>query len=121
MLTDIQADLNTSATAVNATLTIYLLVLAIGPLGWATLADSWGRRPVYLLSLVIFVAGCIGCTFSPNVGALMACRFFQAAGGSSVMSVGAGTISDVFAINERGRAMSLYYLAGIVTIRSCAL
>lgn len=114
MLDDVQKDLKTSATAINGTLTIYLLVLAIGPLGWSTLADNWGRRPVYLMSIVVFIGGCVGCGLSPNVGVLMACRFLQAAGGSSVMSVGAGTISDVFKVEERARAMSMYYLGPLL-------
>ncbi|CAG8773682.1 30035_t:CDS:2, partial [Racocetra persica] len=64
---------------------------------WASYSDVHEtRRRVYLISLVIYVIAGIICAVSNNIWLLLVMRFFQACGGSSALSIGAGTISDIF-------------------------
>ncbi|SHI38820.1 multidrug effflux MFS transporter [Wenxinia saemankumensis] len=51
-----------------------LLQLVIGPL-----SDQFGRRPVVLGALAIFVLATIGCLLAPNTGTFLAFRFLQSA------------------------------------------
>jgi MFS family permease len=53
------------------TVSIYLVALGAAPLIWAPLAGFYGRKPIYLASLPIFVAGSIGVSFSTTLGALI--------------------------------------------------
>jgi MFS family permease len=108
-LLTIAEEFDCSETLVNASVTVYSLVLAIAPLVWGPMSDRMGRRPVYLAAASVFVVGCLGCWFSINIYMLIAFRFLQGAGGSAVMSVGAGTIADIHRKEERGRAMGLYW------------
>lgn len=114
-LGQIGIDLNCSETLVNATVTVYSLVLAVAPIFWGPMSDRVGRRPIYLAAATVFVVGCLGCYFSLNIGMLIAFRLLQGAGGSAVMSVGAGTIADIHRKEERGRAMGLYWVMPLIS------
>lgn len=70
----------------------FMIFQGASPSFWGTIADSWGRRPVYLATLLIYIGGCIGVALTPNYGGLLALRMVQAFGSSSVVAIGAGTI-----------------------------
>ncbi|KAI8140913.1 major facilitator superfamily domain-containing protein [Fennellomyces sp. T-0311] len=110
-LVDMQVALNTTDTAINASLSVFTFVTAFFPLVWASLGDRFGRRPIYLISFLFSVVGSICCALSKNIGMFIAFRAFSAIGSSSVMSMGAGTISDIFEPHQRGRAFA-YYTSG---------
>ena len=51
----IQADLQVSSVQMQQTLSVYLLTFAIMTLFHGTLSDSFGRRPIVLVNLLVFV------------------------------------------------------------------
>ncbi|KAG1055827.1 hypothetical protein G6F43_002235 [Rhizopus delemar] len=76
-----------------------------------TTMNASRRRNIYLISFLISVIGSICCAVSINVQMFIAFRAVSAIGSSSVMSMGAGTIADIFEPRERGRAFA-YYTCG---------
>ncbi|KAI9497395.1 major facilitator superfamily domain-containing protein [Zychaea mexicana] len=110
-IVDMQVALNTTDTSMNASLSVFTFVTAFFPLPWSMLGDRYGRRPIYLASFFISVIGSICCAVSVNIGMFIAFRAISAIGSSSVMSMGAGTISDIFEPHQRGRAFA-YYTSG---------
>lgn len=68
---------------------------ALSPTFWGTLADSWGRRPVLLGTMLAYCVACIGLALAPNYAALIVFRMLQAFGSSSVIAVSAGVLSDI--------------------------
>lgn len=63
---------------------------------WASLADWQGRRPLYIISLAIYIVANILLAAVPtNYGALVFLRIVQAFGSAAVVSMGAGTVADV--------------------------
>ncbi|EIN13032.1 MFS general substrate transporter [Punctularia strigosozonata HHB-11173 SS5] len=112
-------DLNVSQSVVNYTVAIFLVSIGVAPLVWAPYATIYGRRPIYLVSLPIFVVASIGVALSRSLVALIITRIIQGAGSSSVLSVGAGTIGDIYRPTERGRAMGVFY-AGVLVGPSLA-
>jgi DHA1 family bicyclomycin/chloramphenicol resistance-like MFS transporter len=86
MLVPALPDVTTSlrATAEDGQLLIsgYLAVLAVGQLGWAPVADRFGRRPVVLIGLLLFLAGTLACVVAQSLEFLLAGRLLQAAGAS---------------------------------------
>lgn len=68
-----------------------------------------GRRPVYLTVLPIFAMGSFGVALARNVPQLMLFRVVQAFGGGGGMSVGAGVISDIYRLEQRGGAMGVFF------------
>ena len=82
----IAGDFGIDPVLMQHTLSIYLLSFAFMSLFWGTLSDTFGRRPVIIASLAIFLVGSIGSALAPSYGWLL---FFRALQGSSA---GAGRI-----------------------------
>lgn len=88
--------------------------MGIMPVFWASLCDYLGRRPIYLISMFIFILGSIFAAIARNIWVFFFMRLIQAVGSSSVLAVGGGSLSDVFHSSERGSAFGLYYLGPLV-------
>ncbi|KAF8575740.1 MFS general substrate transporter [Ramaria rubella] len=104
----------TSPTVVALSLSIYLLAFAMGPLVLGPLSEMYGRTWVLHSSIFLFIAFTFGCIFAPNVGSLIVFRFLAGLGGSTPVSIGGGTVSDVFNDKERGTAMSIYSIGPLL-------
>ncbi|KAL8926662.1 MAG: hypothetical protein Q9208_002736 [Pyrenodesmia sp. 3 TL-2023] len=110
-LPTLQRTFNTSATVINATVSVFMGVLAVAPLFWGSLADYGGRKPLYTVSLVIFiVANILLAALPANLAALFVLRIVQGFGAASVLSLGAGTVADVTEPKNRASAMSIVLL-----------
>ncbi|KAK8850375.1 hypothetical protein IAR55_004293 [Kwoniella newhampshirensis] len=109
----LSADLHTSASVINYTVAVYIVTIGIAPVVWSPFAGFYGRKPVYLASMPIMVVASIGVALSNSVGALIGTRILQGIGSSCFLSVGAGSIGDIYRPTERGRAMAAYY-AGVL-------
>lgn len=77
-------ELDTTATAMNATISVFVFCLAFFPLIWASFSDLVGRRPIYLVSYLIFILGNILCAVSVNIAMLIAFRAVAAVGAAAV-------------------------------------
>lgn len=89
-------DLNSTETIINITIAIFILVIGFAPIIWSPLSGFYGRKPIYLASMPITIAGSIGVALSRNVGDVIGTRILQGVGSSCVLAVGAGTIGDIF-------------------------
>ncbi|PAA98313.1 purine nucleoside transporter PunC [Serratia fonticola] len=75
-----QQDLQISAGAISASLSIFLAGFAFAQLLWGPLSDRIGRKPVLLIGLALFAVGCLGMLWVENVAQLWSMRFIQAIG-----------------------------------------
>ena len=76
----IQADLQTPASAVSASLSLFLAGFAAAQLLWGPLSDRYGRKPVLFIGLTIFALGSLGMLWVENAATLLILRFVQAVG-----------------------------------------
>lgn len=104
----------TSSVISQMTISIFLLGYAVAPLILAPMSELYGRKPVIILSNLFFLAFNLGCGFSKTTTQLLICRFFAGIGGSVPQSVGGGTLSDMWATEERGKAFSVYSLGPVL-------
>lgn len=95
-------------------LTTYLLGLAVGAVICAPLSEMFGRRPIYLGSLAIYVVLVIPCALANNIGTIMGVRFVAAMAGSSCISNAPGTINDVVSEEKRALAYSFWSIGPMV-------
>lgn len=107
---DMIDDLHTTTMMVNVSVGIYLLALGIFPLWWSSYSERHGRRTVYVASFTLYIGFAIGAALSPSIQSLIVFRVLTGACSASVQAVGAGTISDLFPPEVRGRAMGYFYL-----------
>ena len=75
-----------------------------------------GRKTIYLWTLPIFIIGSIGVTFADGLPSLFAWRFLQSMGSSPAGVVGTGVIGDIFKVDERGRAMCVFFAVSPIVI-----
>ncbi|MCV7175878.1 multidrug effflux MFS transporter [Mycolicibacterium sphagni] len=106
------SELHASPTAVQLTLTAFLLGLTFGQLTFGPLSDRLGRlRPLVVGALLCVVASVIAAT-APTVGVLIAARFAQGFTGAAGMVIGRAVISDLTGGKTAGRAFSLMMIVG---------
>jgi MFS transporter, DHA1 family, multidrug resistance protein len=85
-----------SPMAIQQTLSLFLFCFAFMMLFYGTLSDSFGRRPVILWSLVLYVAASIGAALAPTFGVLLACRIVQGLSAGAGSVVGRAIVQDRF-------------------------
>ncbi|KAI3392413.1 hypothetical protein diail_5719, partial [Diaporthe ilicicola] len=99
------------ATVVTLGVTTYLLGLAAGSLVVAPMSELFGRRPVYLVCLLVSALLVIPCALATSLAEIIAVRFFGAVFGSVMICNGAGTIADISTEDNRARYMSWWSIA----------
>lgn len=102
----IAASLNTQASWVEYTLTIYLLSFGIGTLFWGCLSDRFGRKPCVLAGLNIYIIGSLGCYLADSLSILMISRFIQGFGGSIGSVLAQAICRDAFSGSNLSKAYS---------------
>src|SRR6476659_916063 len=87
--------------------TIYLLTSTISVPFWGKLSELYGRKPMFMVGIVIFLAGSALSGLSQNMGMLIAFRGLQGIGAGSLFPVALAVIGDLFTPAERGKYQSL--------------
>ncbi|KAG1474812.1 hypothetical protein G6F56_000120 [Rhizopus delemar] len=100
-IAQVRHSFNASSTTINATISLYVFVIGLMPLFWATFSERYGRRIIYILSTILYIVSTVGCALSNTVGLFIAMRALQATGASASQAVGAGTVIDLFDARER--------------------
>ena len=75
---------------------------------FATLADTHGRKPIFLAGLALFVGGSALCGLSQNMYELAAFRAIQGIGAGGLMSLALAIIGDIVPPRERARYQGLF-------------
>lgn len=103
----IAADFAATPAQLQQTLSVYLFTLAFMTLFHGTLSDSFGRRPVILCSLALYVFASVGCAFSASLPQLLVWRAVQGLSAGAGIIVGRAIIRDSLEGHEAQRLMSL--------------
>ncbi|KAM0717760.1 hypothetical protein Q7P37_006092 [Cladosporium fusiforme] len=98
----------TSSVLRNLLLSSFVLPYAFGTLLLAPISEIVGRRPVLLLSAVVFLAFTIACGVAQNSTQFIVFRVLAGLGGCVPLAVGVAMIGDLYAPHERGSAMAFY-------------
>jgi len=102
-------DLKTSQENVNWSVALYLFTASLGGLVWGIYSGYYGRRPMYLIALPMYTIASIGVALADDLLTLLLSRSIQGLATSCFMTSGGATITDIFRVEERGRAMGVYW------------
>lgn len=74
---------------------------------WGSVADIWGRKPILLIALTIFLGGSLLCALAPSMHSLIAGRAVQGLGASGMGILVNVIICDSFSLRERGMYLAI--------------
>jgi DHA1 family bicyclomycin/chloramphenicol resistance-like MFS transporter len=100
----------TSEDAIRTTITVYLFGFALAQLICGPLSDRFGRRPVVLVCLVLYVVGAAVCAGAASVGMLCLGRLVQGIGACGGMALSRVMVVDRFSGPPAARIISLMSL-----------
>ncbi|WP_292366169.1 MULTISPECIES: Bcr/CflA family efflux MFS transporter [unclassified Methanoculleus] len=96
-----------SAALTNLTLILFFLFFSLGLLFWGPLSDRYGRRPVLLVGLTLYIAASAACAASWDIPVLIFFRILQAVGGSAASAVAMAMVKDVYDGRKRESVLAL--------------
>ncbi len=108
VLPSLQKNLNASGTDLFWILNAYLLMLASLILIGGSMGDKLGRKKIFMIGIIIFIAGSTACGFAPGVYFLIAFRIVQGIGGALMIPGSLSLISSSINQNERGKAIGTW-------------
>lgn len=109
----IQDAFGVSAGQAQLVLSASLAAIAFASLGYGPTADRFGRRPVMVVGLTIFLIGSIICAVAPSIWILILGRVVQAVGGAAGMVLSRAIIRDLYD-RETAARMLAYMVTALV-------
>jgi len=103
-------DLDAGNGAMQMTVSLYIIGLAVGQLIYGPLSDRYGRRRVLMVGLAIYTVAGLAAALAPQVYALIAARLFQALGGCAGLVLGRAMVRDTAAPSEAAKRLALMNL-----------
>jgi len=103
-----------SVNLTNLTLVLFFLFFSLGMLFWGPLSDKYGRRPVLLVGLALYIAASAACAVSWDIWHLILFRILQAIGGSAASAVATAMVKDMY--DGRKRESVLAFVQSMVVI-----
>jgi DHA1 family bicyclomycin/chloramphenicol resistance-like MFS transporter len=96
------------ASMVQAQLTLTALLLAFGTsqLVWGPLSDKWGRRPVLLGGIGVYVVSAIACALAPDIETLIAARTLQGVAMGACVMAARAIVRDLYEPVQGAKIMS---------------
>jgi DHA1 family bicyclomycin/chloramphenicol resistance-like MFS transporter len=85
---------------------IYMLGFSVGQLAYGRLSDRYGRRPVLMAGMAIFIVGSLLASLATGFGALLAARAVQGLGAAAPRVLAIAIVRDRFSGRQMARVMS---------------
>ncbi len=107
----IGAAFGVSNAEVQLTLSVFLAGFAVSQLVYGPLSDRFGRRPVILGGLALYLLATIVCAFAGSIEVLILARFLQALGACVGPVLGRAVVRDIYGRERAARMLSYMGMA----------
>lgn len=96
-----------SASVVQLGLTMGMIGLGIGQLILGPVSDKYGRKPVLLVAMLVFMIGAVASVFSPTIHVFLLCRLVQGLGASGGYFLARTIPADIYQGRPLAKMMAL--------------
>jgi len=110
----LQSLYGVSYQAAQSMVYMYLFAFATAQLFYGPLSDRYGRRPVTLIGLAVFLVGSVCTLFATTIELLAAGRALQAVGGCAGMAIARASIRDVYSREQSGAMIGYVTMAMVL-------
>lgn len=98
----LRKQFNITDEQVNVSVVVYQLFQGISPTVFGGLADVYGRRPILIICMVIFIVASAVIATTNNYSVLLVFRIVQACGIAPTVAISSGVVGDITERFERG-------------------
>ena len=125
LLVEISDDMNVSVAVAGQLATATFAAWGVSVFSVGPLSDSFGRRPIALVGLLVVTGSLIGSAFAPNFETLLVLRVLLGLAGGTLPPTFVGAISDVISPEKRAQAvgalLAVGMLASVVSVPAVAV
>ncbi|KAF7547253.1 hypothetical protein G7Z17_g7866 [Cylindrodendrum hubeiense] len=104
-------EFNVSTEVSLVTISVFVVGFGVGPMAFAPLSEIYGRRIIYVSTLLVALVFIIPCAVAKNIGTLIVCRAIDGIAFSAPMTLVGGTLADLWRNEERGVPMAAFSAA----------
>ncbi|KAF5012769.1 hypothetical protein FDECE_1189 [Fusarium decemcellulare] len=108
---EVAAEYGTTGSIINISNAAYMALMGISPIVWGPMSQVFGRRPITLLTAVLFFLLSLGTAVAPNLAVFFLFRALSAFEGTAFILIGAACIGDIYRPTERGTAIG-WFMSG---------
>jgi DHA1 family bicyclomycin/chloramphenicol resistance-like MFS transporter len=110
------ATLGVPPSEAGLTMSAFMLSLAVAPLIYGPISDRFGRRPVVVFGVALFVVASLACAIAQSLPELLICRFVQGVGAAST-AMTLAIIRDLFIeATARAKIANVVIAINVVTV-----
>lgn len=106
----IGSSLGAQIGAVQMSLTVFFIALAVGQPFYGPISDMVGRKPPLYFGLGLFAVASVGCALATDIQTLIVLRFIQGLGAAAGMAIPRAVVRDLHTGTDAARLMSLLML-----------
>ncbi|KAK4995031.1 hypothetical protein LTR66_005064 [Elasticomyces elasticus] len=107
---NVAATYKVTVPQVALTTGLYMMGLGIGSVVASPTAILFGKRPVYLVTAIVFLLTSVWCALSPNYPSLVIARIVMGIAVSPVECLPSATVAEIFFLHERAYRLGIYTL-----------
>lgn len=100
-------EFHTTPSMTQMGLSMVMIGLGIGSVIWGSLSDHYGRKPILIISLIIFAVGTAVSLLSKNIIFFIWCRLFQGIGAGGAMVLSYSIPTDLYGGRQLAKVMAL--------------
>lgn len=108
---EVKAQFDASSALVQLTFSVTLTTMAVVTPAYGTVSDHYGRRPVLMMGLLLFVAGSLVSAVAPTVLTLILGRIVQAAGAGCALTLTRAIARDAYGADALVKAIAYLTVA----------